>query len=380
MKALHKFINFTLTRNIQNESSFFIFNSKYHPIVLICLFFIFLILKWPDLSLPIWGDEKSYVPFFLHNLSWDFFLPWNYNPKWFMGHPFLHPFILWTAFSIFGPSVFVAKLVSLFLSVFFLVILYKMTEAVFQDSETALYSVIFILFLTVFWVHSSLILADISATAFGFGSIYAFTAKRYKTLLLFSLGMGAIRESSLAFFIPLLLYGLFVPSQRKSLIYLCPGLLIFFLHFFIFFLKTGSWIAHPFVSGTLAHNPNPVFFDFSVVFPNIRYYFVPLFLDIYPSAFLILFAIAIIWAAFLFFLGYRKKLSVRKEILIPLCMCVLWFAFWIMYPDQIERNYFPLLFFIVPLGLHFIIKLIPFSHVFIVILCAFLAVQTMYSS
>lgn len=378
MNALHKFMDFTLTRNIQNVSSFLAFNSKHNPVVLAFLFLVFFVLKWPDLSLPIWGDEMSYAPFILGHLRWDSFLPWNYNPTWFMGHPFLHPFILWTAFSVFGSSVFVAKAVSLSLSLFFLLTLYKMTEVVFQDSGTAFYSVIFTLFLTVFWVYSSLILADISATAFGFGSIYAFTAKRYKTLLLFSLGLGAIRESSLAFFVPLFLYGLSAPSHRKSLVYLCPGLLVFFMHFFIFFLKTGGWIAHPYISGTLEYNPDPVFFDFSVIFPNIKYRFLPLFLNIYPSAFLILSAIALVWAAFLFCLGYGKKLFVKKEIFIPLCMCVLWFSFWIMYPAHIERNYFPLLFFIVPLGLHFIIKIIPFSHVFIVVLCTFLAVQTSY--
>ena len=371
-------MDFSLVRNLQNVSHFLTFNSKYHPVFLIFLFFIFLILKWPDLSLPIWEDEMSYAPFFLWNLDWAFFLPWNYDPTWFMGHPFLHPFILWTAFSVFGPSVFVAKAVSLFLSVFFLMTLYKMIEAVFQDSGTALYSVIFTLFLPVFWVYSSLILADISATAFGFGSIYAFTAKRYKTLLLFSLGMGVIRESSLAFFVPLFLYGLFTPSHRKSLFYLCPGLLVFFLHFFIFFLKTGGWIAHPFVFGTLTHNPDPVFFDFSVILNNIWNHFLPLFLDIYPFAFLAVSAAAIVWMAFLFCLGYRKKLSVKKEIFIPLCMCVLWFSFWILYPDQLPRAYFPLLFFLIPLGIYFIMKVIPFSHVFLVVICAFLAVQTVY--
>ena len=320
----------------------------------------------------------SYAPSVLWRINGAFFLPWDYNPSWFMGHPFLHPFILYTAFSIFSPSVFVAKATSLFLSLFFLLTLYKMTEAVFKCSTTAFYSVVFTLFLTLFWVHSSLILADISAMAFGFGSIYAFTTKRYKTLLLFSLGLGAIRESSLAFFIPLILYGVIVSSQRKSLFYLAPGLIVFFLHFFLYFLKTGNWIAHPYVSGELPHNPNPEFFKFSTIFNNTRYYFWPLILDIYPLAFLILSGGAIVGYIFSFCLGYKKKLSIKKEILVPLSMCVLWFSFWIMYPDQIERNYFPVLFFLIPLGIYFVIKMVLYSHIFLVMICGFLVIQTVY--
>ena len=59
-------------------------------------------------------------------------------------------------------------------------------------------------------------------------------------------------------------------------------------------------------------------------------------------------------------------------------MCALWFSFWIMYPDQIERNYLPLLMFFIPLGIYFIVKVIPYFHTFLIILCCFLAFQTVY--
>ena len=376
MNIFYKFIKFILAKNNQNVSHFLTFHSQYQILYLFFLLSIFIILKWPDLSLPIWGDEVPYLPITLWNTDWAFFLPWNYDPRWFMGHPFLHPFILYTAFSVFGPSVFVAKVTSLCLSLFFLWTLYKMTEAVFKCFVTAFYSVIFTLFLTLFWVYSSLILADIPAVAFGFGAIYALITRKYKSLLLFALGMGTIRESSLAFFVPLVLYGVAVPSYRKSLLYLTPGLVVFFLHFFIFFLKTGGWIAHPYITGTLYHNQNPEFFNFSIIPGNIRYYFLPLVLDIFPLIFFILVGIAIAGYIAMFCLNRKKKLSFNKEIFIPLCMCVLWFSFWIMYPDQIERNYFPLLFFLIPLGIHFIVKVIPYPHIFLIIICSFLFIQT----
>ena len=253
-----------------------------------------------------------------------------------------------------------------------------MTEAVFKCSVTAFYSVIFACFLPLFWVYSSLILADILAMAFGFGAIYAFTAMKHKSLLLFALGMGMIRESSLAFFVPLILYGTAVSSHRKSLLYLTPGLIVFFLHFFIFFLKTGRWIAHPYMLGILSHNPNPDFFNFSIILNNIRYKFLPLVWDTFPLVFFLLVGIAIMGYIVIFCLNKKKDFSPSKEILIPLCMCVLWFSFWIIYPDQLERNYFPLLMFFIPLGIYFIVKVMPYFHIFLIGICSFLVIQTVY--
>lgn len=359
-----------------NIKTYHIFCSKYYPLYLVFSVLVFFFIKWPDLSLPIWGDEMSYLPVSLWDMNLAFFLPWNYDPEWFMGHPLLHPLILYTFFSVFAPDVFIARVASLFLSLFFLMTFYKMTKSIFQDSFTTFYTVIFTMFFPLFFIQSSLILADISAMAFGFGSIYAFTERKYKTLLLFSLGMGLIRESSLAFFVPLVLYALAVPSHRKSLLYLAPGGLTFFLHFFIFFLKTGKWLAHPYISGTLTHNPNPEFFNFSVIPHNIRNHFLPLILNNFSFGFLILFAGSITGALIMICIGKKISLSFKKEILIPLGMCVLWFSFWIMYPDQLGRAYFPLLCFLIPLGTHFILKTVPYSKMILILIFTFLFIQT----
>ena len=334
-------------------------------------------LKWPDLHLPVWADEMSYIPPQLWSMKASFFLPWNYDPLEFGGHPFLHPFILWASFFLFEPSIFTARAVSLVLSLFFLVSLYKMTAVVFKSSITAFYSCLFVMFLPYFLVYSSLIFADIPAMAFGFASIYAFTEKKHKSLLFFSIGMGAIRESSLAFFVPLILYGLAVPSYRKPLAYLLPGLFIFASHFYIFFLKTGGWIAHPYISGELYHNPNPEFFKFSVILENTRFYFLSLVNKVFPFVFL---AGSVLSFVIYMLLLYSKKQKSHfgNEILIPFGMGFLWFFFWIMYPDQIERNYFPLLMFFVPFGMYFMVKALPYFHAFLIALCLFLAVQSFY--
>ena len=346
-----------------------------YPILLFFFYLLFIFLKWSDLSLPIWHDEMSYAPSFLWHLEdWRFFLPWNYEPTRFMGHPFLHPFILWLAFSIFGPSVFVAKVTSLFLSTFFLLALYKMIQTVFKSSMTAFYSVLFVMFLPLFVIHSSLILADISAMAFGFASIYAFTAKKYKSSLIFSFCLGSIRETSLAFFLPIILYGLFVSSHRKLLFYLLPGFLFFISNFVVFFLKSGNWIAHPYIYEELPHNPNPDFLIFSAIFSNTKGYFFNLVLGVFPLSFLVLSVLAIV----LYLFNLKKTRIFRKEFLIPLGMCFLWFSFWIMYPDQLERNYFPVLMFLVPIGIYFIIASIPFHQLFLIFISGFLCFNAVY--
>ena len=46
-----------------------------------------------------------------------------------------------------------------------------------------------------------------------------------------------------------------------------------------------------------------------------------------------------------------------------------------MYPDQIVRNYFPILMFLIPLGIYFIVKMLPYYHVFLAIVCGFLFFQ-----
>lgn len=50
------------------------FNIKNSPIYrttgLLLLSLIFLFFKWPDLSLPIWDDETSYLPAILWETDW----------------------------------------------------------------------------------------------------------------------------------------------------------------------------------------------------------------------------------------------------------------------------------------------------------------------
>ena len=202
----------------------------------------FALLKWKSLYILIWSDEAFYPRSIEKNGL--FFLPWNYRPEYFMGHPVLQPLIAYTAFSLFGSEIFIAKATALGFSLLCLFSLYKMTDVLFEDKFTAFFSVLFTMLLPLFWFHSTLVLGDIPLMAFGFGAIYTFLSGKYKTLLLFSLGLATIRESALAFFLPLIFCGLLFPSQRKSLLFIIPSLLLFFSHFFLFFIRTGHWFAH----------------------------------------------------------------------------------------------------------------------------------------
>lgn len=319
-----------------------------------------------------------------------------------MGHPLLQPLALYTAFSLFGPSVFIAKTVALVFSILCLFSLYKITDVLFQNEFSSLFSVVFTMSLPLFWFHATLILAHIPLMAFGFGTVYAFTDKKYKTLLLFSLGLATIRESALAFFLPLVFQGILLPSHRKSLFCIIPSLLLLFSHFFLFFIRTGHWIAHPYVYGELLHNPNPRFFDFSLFFERTTRFCKDVFFQ-FPYFFWCLLLIACGFFVFsklkgkssittflkeikqsnFFLIGIKSrgiKQILEKKFFSLLCVCVLFFGFWIGYPNYAFRNFFPVFVIFIPFGVFLIIKYVPFSRIILILICASLFLQNAFQN
>ena len=364
------------------------FSNKFYilfPIVFICYFL--LAQKERLLALP-WDDEFSYINPVLLDLHWSFFLPWHYKPEFFMGHPLGQPLVLWTALHLFGQKIWIAKATALGFSLFCLFSLYKMTFSYFKDRLLGGFSVVLALFFPLFWYQSTLVLGHIPLMAFGFGSLYAFQAKKPISFLFWSLGLALMRESALAFFLPLILQSLFIPSCRKFLFYMLPSVLFFFSHFLIFFIRTGHWIAHPYMYGGLLHNPDHKFFSFSFI-SRVPVFFIKFF-HYYPLLF---------WLAILFslFVWARRVLFQKKQetapqknsiknpqtkqkaglwlrfiqswIFAPVLVCVLFFCFWIGYPEFNIRNFFPLFILFIPLSVYFIILHIPFSRHFLLALC-----------
>ena len=326
------------------------------------LLIVFVFLKWKSLHILPWSDENFYP--YITEKEWVFFLPWNYRPENFQGHPAGQPFILWLAFKLFGLKVFTARMTALSWSLLCLFSLYKMTSALFQDKQTAFLSMAFAISLPLFWFQSTVLLAHIPLMACGFGAVYAFLSGKYKSLLLFSLGLAVVRESALAFFLLFIFYGLFNPSYRKALYYMIPSLLLFLSHFLVSFVRTGHWSTHPHALGTLPHNPNPEFFNFSLFFERSHHFFKDFFYQ-FPYVF---------WWLFLFSLGFfifsklrqrvfisslKQLFNYREKVFIPLTVSALFFCFFISYPEYEFRNFFPILIIFIPLSLHFMIKTLP---------------------
>ena len=385
------------------DKIFLLFSFKNPGMWFVLFSVIFISLRWKNLYLLPWLDEFSYLDSSLLDYKWSFFLPWNYYPEHFMGHPVLQPLFLYITSSLFDLEVFIARATSLGFSFLCLFSLYKMTEALFKDKVTACFSVLLTMFVPLFWFHSILVLAHIPLMAFGFGTIYAFINKKYKTLLLFSLGLGAIRESAAAFFLPLVFHGILIPSQRRNVLYMIPSLLLFFSHFFIFFIRTGYWFAHPYTYGGLPHNPNPVFLNFSFFFER-SLLFSNRFFHQFPLLFwgLLLLSLGVVISSKLkrknslnnLFLQWKRAekghflkiwlvlrhLSENKTF-IPLSVSVLFFLFWISYPDYAFRNFFPVIVIFIPLSIHFILKTIPFlSYIGLAAICSSLFFQNVFQS
>lgn len=379
-------------------------HPKAQKIYLILLLVVFTLLKWKSLHILPWSDEHSYLNHMMLNQKWSFFLPWNYHPEDFMGHPMLQFLILYIALNLFGQEVFIAKATALGFSLLCLFSLYKTTHFIFKDKFTSLFSVVFTMLIPLYWFHSTLILAHIPLMAFGFGTIYAFLSRKYKTLVLFSLCLATIRESALAFFLPLIMHGFFLPVQRKSLLYMLPSLLLFFSHFFIFFIRTGHWFAHPYTYKGLPHNPNPVFFNFSDAFER----FVHFSRDFFYQFPYLIFGLLLLGLILFFYSNLRQKCIVnnilrkkrnrtyvlkiwsittsnlqnlfKKSIFIPLFTCALFFIFYISYPDYTLRNFFPVLLIFVPFCLYFIKKTVPFSPFVLIIIGLALFLQNIFQN
>ena len=289
---------------------------------------LFVFLKWKSLyDLP-WSDENFY-PHIIER-KWSFFLPWNYRPEYFMGHPAGQPFALWSAFKLFGMTVWTAKATALSFSLLCLFSVYKMTSALFQDKQIAFLSTAFIMSIPLFWFQSTIVLAQIPLMAFGFGSVYAFLSKKYKTLLFFSLGLAVVRESALAFLLPLAFYGLFNSAYRKAFYCIIPSLSLFLSHFLILFIRTGRWFSHPHAMGELPHNSNLEWFNFSVFFERSNYFFKTFFYQA-PYWFWVIFLLSF---CFLVFSKLKQKsfapnlkhlLNPNRKIFICLFICVFYF-------------------------------------------------------
>ncbi|MBC6415349.1 MAG: glycosyltransferase family 39 protein [Bdellovibrionales bacterium] len=342
-------------------------NSKSCFISTACILSLFIFLKWKDLFIPLWDDELVYAPNNLLDLEFSFFLPWNYDSNLFFGHPFLHPLILYITSSLFGFNVFPLKMISLILSFFCLGALYKMTLSLFKDKSIAFFTLLFCSFQDLFFAHSSFVLADILMMGLGFVNIYTFIEKKYKSLMFFSVALATSRESSLGFLLPLFLYAIFNKKQhKKSFFYIIPSLFVFLSHFLISFLKHGHLSTHPYTLGELPHNPHARFFDFSIFFDN-SFNFFNWFLTFYPSIWFKLFCFSIILFLYSFIQSKKLNLNIKKEIFIPLGMIFLFYMFWILWPDQLERNFFPIFIFFISIGNAFIIKYLPFSKILILL-------------
>ncbi|MBC6415347.1 MAG: hypothetical protein GDA46_03035 [Bdellovibrionales bacterium] len=186
--------------------------------------------------------------------------------------------------------------------------------------------------------------------------------------MFFSIALALSRESSLGFLLPLFLYAIFNKEEhKKSFFYMIPSFFVFLSHFLISFLKHGHLSTHPFtLKEELPHNPDPLFFDFSVFFDNSLNFF-DWVLKSYPSIWLKFFCFSIIFFLY-YFIRYKKlHLNIKKEIFIPLGMIFLFYMFWILWPDQLYRNFFPLFIFFISIGNAFIIKYFPFSKILLLL-------------
>jgi len=209
--------------------------------------FSFFIFKLPYIFLPLYWDEPAYNDIRL----WDdisLIFPWSFESLGLNSHPNSIQVLLGIFYYIFGQEVYVAHLLSLVISCFFIYYSIKTLEISFNKKIAFISTNLFVIS-PIFLAQSTQLLPDIPTLMFGVASFYYFLINSKWRFLLFAICLGLVAESGLAFSCGIILYALFKYyrkeiSFRRLLLSFTPAISLGY-----YFIKQG------FLSGRLIQHP-----------------------------------------------------------------------------------------------------------------------------
>jgi len=172
--------------------------KHYSKIILLLVIIALVIIKFPHLSLPYYGDEGFAFGPAVHLMykTGPSLLPSGLDPEYSYGHPLLLHFLVSSWMKIFGPTIFVTKTFALFISILLLISLYLIGKSFFNP-ETGLLAAILMFFQPVFLAQSSFVLLEIFLSLLALLTIWAFFKKRWNWYLIFSSMLVMTKESGL---------------------------------------------------------------------------------------------------------------------------------------------------------------------------------------
>ncbi len=175
------------------------FLKKYYSqVVLLLVIFALVIIKFPHLSLPYYGDEGFAFGPAVHLMykTGPSLLPSGLDPEYSYGHPLLFHFLVSSWMKIFGPTIFVTKSFALLISVLLLISLYLAGKSFF-NAETGLLAAILMFLQPMFLAQSSFVLLEIFLSLLALWTIWAFFKKRYFWYAIFGSMLVMTKESGL---------------------------------------------------------------------------------------------------------------------------------------------------------------------------------------
>ena len=173
-------------------------NKYYSQVVLLLVIFALVIIKFPHLSLPYYGDEGFAFGPAVHLMykTGPSLLPSGLDPEYSYGHPLLFHFLVSSWMKIFGPTIFVTKSFALLISVLLLISLYLAGKSFF-NAETGLLAAILMFLQPMFLAQSSFVLLEIFLSLLALWTIWAFFKKRYFWYAIFGSMLVMTKESGL---------------------------------------------------------------------------------------------------------------------------------------------------------------------------------------
>lgn len=213
------------------------------------IFFVLLLLKFPHMNLPAFGDEMFAYIWPAHEILTGGFREMTY-PHFAYNHPPGVPLILFLFFSVWGTDIFVVRLCAFSFSVMTLFYTFKTGEMLQGNGKrTGILATLCLLLTPLFFASSTLFFGDTIVAAFTTFYFFLVLRGQWKTAIVTGLFMGLARETSLAFGVGALVL---ILREKKvswwSLLAVCSpfiSLSLFYLHHKA---MTGNFLNHVAIS------------------------------------------------------------------------------------------------------------------------------------
>ena len=235
------------------------------PALLGLTLLVFTLLKWPDLSLPLFWDELGvYGPGILHMFDQGpGLLPSALPPELSRGHPLLFYFLFAATLSVTGYSLTKLHLIALACTWLLVGAVYRVVARL-QGPAAGLLAGLLLLVQPCMYALSGLALPEILLSFFLLQALYTFAERRYGWYLLWADLALLTKESALVMITATFLWGLVMEGKsRYQAVGLALAPLIVYAAFLLVQKVQNGWFFFPYHLGLIS-------FDLHELIPKLR--------------------------------------------------------------------------------------------------------------